>query len=238
MRNIFLFRFELGKYRSIKQRFKQLSYAYSGEEKWASKEFELCLRSMDSIAGKAVSLRSLLSNQSGKIYRQNFEADVFPSGANWDQCQAGSSFVPPAVASVSFSLQTLFFFIPAAKKKQHSPSHCVFGAPRTRFGAVKPPSSCALPFSPSLRHSSFVLVSRSLPPASPCGGVNSDICLSFSTFRRDSGYKRFISLAPASSNFRFCFSGPFPLTSARKTSRLERELVARGQPLVHSFPLR
>ncbi|GFS82406.1 uncharacterized protein TNCV_1212901 [Trichonephila clavipes] len=30
----------------------------------------------------------------------------------------------------------------------------------------------------------------------------------------------------------------FPLTSARKTSRLERELPARGQPLVHSFPLR
>ncbi|GFT40625.1 uncharacterized protein TNCV_3007991 [Trichonephila clavipes] len=30
----------------------------------------------------------------------------------------------------------------------------------------------------------------------------------------------------------------FPLTSARKTSRLESELPARGQPLVHSFPLR
>ncbi|GFX52595.1 putative RNA-directed DNA polymerase from transposon X-element [Trichonephila clavipes] len=34
-------------------------------------------------------------------------------------------------------------------------------------------------------------------------GVNSDIGLSFSSFLRDSGYKRFISLAPASSNFRF-----------------------------------
>ncbi|GFU95377.1 hypothetical protein TNCV_2347291 [Trichonephila clavipes] len=31
-----------------------------------------------------------------------------------------------------------FLFIPAAKKKQHSPSHYVFGAPRSRFGAVKP----------------------------------------------------------------------------------------------------
>ncbi|GFV89204.1 hypothetical protein TNCV_4914031 [Trichonephila clavipes] len=32
--------------------------------------------------------------------------------------------------------------------------------------------------------------------------------------------------------------GLFPLTTARKTSRLKRELLARGQPLVHSFPLR
>ncbi|GFX70738.1 hypothetical protein TNCV_1032661 [Trichonephila clavipes] len=32
--------------------------------------------------------------------------------------------------------------------------------------------------------------------------------------------------------------GIFPLTSARKTSRLESELPTRGQPLVHSFPLR
>ncbi|GFU72526.1 hypothetical protein TNCV_22081 [Trichonephila clavipes] len=31
------------------------------------------------MAGKAVSLHNLLANQNGKIYRQNFEADVFPS---------------------------------------------------------------------------------------------------------------------------------------------------------------
>ncbi|GFU85000.1 hypothetical protein TNCV_1552641 [Trichonephila clavipes] len=30
----------------------------------------------------------------------------------------------------------------------------------------------------------------------------------------------------------------FPLTSARKTSRQESELAARGHPFVHSFPLR
>ncbi|GFX44239.1 hypothetical protein TNCV_4120351 [Trichonephila clavipes] len=30
----------------------------------------------------------------------------------------------------------------------------------------------------------------------------------------------------------------FPLSSARKTSRLESELAARGHPCVHSFPLR
>ncbi|GFU30268.1 hypothetical protein TNCV_4116321 [Trichonephila clavipes] len=34
----------------------------------------------DSMAGKAVSLHSLLANRNGKIYSQNFEADVFPSG--------------------------------------------------------------------------------------------------------------------------------------------------------------
>ncbi|GFU69705.1 hypothetical protein TNCV_1220931 [Trichonephila clavipes] len=33
--------------------------------------------STDSMAGKAVSLHSLLANRNGKIYRQNFEADVF-----------------------------------------------------------------------------------------------------------------------------------------------------------------
>ncbi|GFT62626.1 hypothetical protein TNCV_3095821 [Trichonephila clavipes] len=46
-----------------------------------SNEFGVCLRSTDSMAVKAVSLHSLLANQSGKIYLQNFEADVFPSGA-------------------------------------------------------------------------------------------------------------------------------------------------------------
>ncbi|GFW42620.1 hypothetical protein TNCV_4258131 [Trichonephila clavipes] len=113
--------------------------------------------------------------------------------------KAGSSFVTPAVASVSFSLQTLFFFIPAAHtQKQHFPSHCVLGAPRTRFGADKPPSIHAL-----VTYSSFVLVR---PFSSSCGGVISDIGLSFHPFLRDSGYKRFISPAPASSNFRFIHS--------------------------------
>ncbi|GFW12605.1 HTH_Tnp_Tc3_2 domain-containing protein [Trichonephila clavipes] len=49
---------------------------------------------------------------------------------------------------------------------QHFPSQCVFGAPRTRLGAVKPPS-CALPFLALVTYSSFVLVqpfsSSSLP---------------------------------------------------------------------------
>ncbi|GFX93150.1 integrase catalytic domain-containing protein [Trichonephila clavipes] len=40
-----------------------------------------CLRSTDSMAGEAVSLHSLLANRNCKIYRQNFEADDFPSGA-------------------------------------------------------------------------------------------------------------------------------------------------------------
>ncbi|GFU55322.1 hypothetical protein TNCV_2553601 [Trichonephila clavipes] len=35
----------------------------------------------DSMAGEAVSLHSLLANRNCKIYRQNFEADDFPSGA-------------------------------------------------------------------------------------------------------------------------------------------------------------
>ncbi|GFX93194.1 hypothetical protein TNCV_4760731 [Trichonephila clavipes] len=39
-----------------------------------------CLRSTDSMAGEAVSLHSLLANRNCKIYRQNFEADNFPSG--------------------------------------------------------------------------------------------------------------------------------------------------------------
>ncbi|GFU62076.1 hypothetical protein TNCV_4892941 [Trichonephila clavipes] len=33
------------------------------------------------MAGEAVSLHSLLVNRNSKIYRQNFEADDFPSGA-------------------------------------------------------------------------------------------------------------------------------------------------------------
>ncbi|GFU15308.1 hypothetical protein TNCV_954581 [Trichonephila clavipes] len=33
------------------------------------------------MAGEAVSLHSLLANRNCKIYRQNFEADDFPSGA-------------------------------------------------------------------------------------------------------------------------------------------------------------
>ncbi|GFW08330.1 hypothetical protein TNCV_1656441 [Trichonephila clavipes] len=40
-----------------------------------------CLRSTDSMVGEAVSLHSLLPNRNCKIYRQNFEADDFPSGA-------------------------------------------------------------------------------------------------------------------------------------------------------------
>ncbi|GFW93426.1 uncharacterized protein TNCV_46291 [Trichonephila clavipes] len=38
-------------------------------------------KSTDSMAGEAVSLHSLLANRNCKIYRQNFEADDFPSGA-------------------------------------------------------------------------------------------------------------------------------------------------------------
>ncbi|GFX55747.1 hypothetical protein TNCV_3428181 [Trichonephila clavipes] len=116
--------------------------------------------------------------------------------------KAGSSFVPPAVASVSFSLQTLSFHS-GCKKKQHSPFHCVFGTPRTRFRAVKPSLPALFPSPPR----DFTPVSSSsaalfLKP-SPAWGGNSDIGLSFSTFLRDSGYKRFISLALATSNFRF-----------------------------------
>ncbi|GFT74681.1 hypothetical protein TNCV_562361, partial [Trichonephila clavipes] len=37
--------------------------------------------STDSMAGEVVSLHSLLANRNCKIYRQNFEADDFPSGA-------------------------------------------------------------------------------------------------------------------------------------------------------------
>ncbi|GFW76043.1 hypothetical protein TNCV_3751861 [Trichonephila clavipes] len=37
--------------------------------------------STDSMAGEAVSLHSLLANRNCKIYRQNFEADDFSSGA-------------------------------------------------------------------------------------------------------------------------------------------------------------
>ncbi|GFV73716.1 hypothetical protein TNCV_5115741 [Trichonephila clavipes] len=91
------------------------------------------------------------------------------------------------------------------QKKQHSLSHCVFGAPRTRFGAVKPSLPALFPSRPrdvTPVSSSF---GHSLPPASPCGGVKSDIGLSYSSFLQDSGYKRFISLAPTSSNFRFVF---------------------------------
>ncbi|GFS66597.1 RNA-directed DNA polymerase from mobile element jockey [Trichonephila clavipes] len=55
-------------------------YIFPVYRKRASKEFGVCLRSTDSMAGKAVYLRSLLANQSGRIYRQNFEADVFRSG--------------------------------------------------------------------------------------------------------------------------------------------------------------
>ncbi|GFW46213.1 RNA-directed DNA polymerase from mobile element jockey [Trichonephila clavipes] len=62
--------------------------------------------------------------------------------------KAGSSFVTPAVSSVSFPCRLLSFSLQLQKKKQqHFPSHCVFGAPRTRFGAVK------LPPLPALFHS-------------------------------------------------------------------------------------
>ncbi|GFW94662.1 hypothetical protein TNCV_4247021 [Trichonephila clavipes] len=82
----------------------------------------------------------------------------------------GSSFVPPAVTSVSFSLQTLFFSFRLQKKKQqHSPSHCVFGAPRTRFGAVKPSLPGLFPSRPRDVTPDSSSFSRSLPPASPCG---------------------------------------------------------------------
>ncbi|GFU97210.1 hypothetical protein TNCV_2537571 [Trichonephila clavipes] len=40
-----------------------------------------CPVSTDSMAGEAVSLHSLLAIRNCKIYRQNFEADDFPSGA-------------------------------------------------------------------------------------------------------------------------------------------------------------
>ncbi|GFV45020.1 hypothetical protein TNCV_2169791 [Trichonephila clavipes] len=62
--------------------------------------------------------------------------------------KAGSGFVPPAVAS------------------QHSLSHCVFGAPRTCFGAVRPSLPALFPSRPrdvTPVSSSF---GRSLPLAS------------------------------------------------------------------------
>ncbi|GFU51317.1 hypothetical protein TNCV_4002911 [Trichonephila clavipes] len=96
-----------------------------------------------------------------------------------------------------------FLFIPAAKKSSILLPTASFGAPRTRFGAVKPSLSALFPSRPR----DVTPVSSSLAALSsyslPWWGVNSDIGLSFSTFLRDSGYKRFISLAPASSNFRF-----------------------------------
>ncbi|GFV82403.1 hypothetical protein TNCV_643641 [Trichonephila clavipes] len=96
--------------------------------------------------------------------------------------KVSSSFVTPAVASVSFSLQTLFFFIPAAKKKQHFPSHCVLGAPRTRFGTVKPPFPAIFHSGPrdvlQFRPRSAVLFLQ--PP--PVGSDISVIGLSFHPF--------------------------------------------------------
>ncbi|GFT85984.1 hypothetical protein TNCV_3256241 [Trichonephila clavipes] len=79
------------------------------------------------------------------------------------------------VPSASFPCRLLPFFTPAAKKKkQHFPSHCVFGAPRTRFGAVKPPS-CALPFLALVTYFSFVLVRPFSSSSLPLRGVFSDI---------------------------------------------------------------
>ncbi|GFW39164.1 hypothetical protein TNCV_1831541 [Trichonephila clavipes] len=82
--------------------------------------------------------------------------------------KAGSRFDYKYCAVCKFPLQTPFIFLLAAKKKQHFPSHCVFGAPRMRFGAVKPPS-CALPCLALVTYFSFVLARPFLPPASPCG---------------------------------------------------------------------
>ncbi|GFY02183.1 RNA-directed DNA polymerase from mobile element jockey [Trichonephila clavipes] len=118
--------------------------------------------------------------------------------------KAGSIFVPPAVASVSFSLQTLFFFIPAAKKKSSILLPTAFLVLLERvLGLLSPPflrsSILALVTSLQFRPRSAALFLQ--PP--PAGGMISDIGLSFHLFLRDSGYKRFISLAPTSSNFRF-----------------------------------
>ncbi|GFV77737.1 hypothetical protein TNCV_1574861 [Trichonephila clavipes] len=53
--------------------------------------------------------------------------------------KAGSCFDFNYCAVCKFPLQTPSIFHPSCKKKQHFPFYCVFGAPRTPFGAVKPP---------------------------------------------------------------------------------------------------
>ncbi|GFW29027.1 hypothetical protein TNCV_2355851 [Trichonephila clavipes] len=69
-----------------------------------------------------------------------------------------------------------------------------------RFGAVKP-SLLTLVTSLQFRPRSAAL----FPPASPCGGSEFRYRSFFLSFLRDSGCKRFISLVPVSSNFRFVF---------------------------------
>ncbi|GFT06662.1 kinectin [Trichonephila clavipes] len=63
-----------------------------------------------------------------------------------------SSFVPPAVASVSFSLADSFLFHSGCKKKKKNSSILLptafFGAPRTRFGSVKPSLPALFPSRP------------------------------------------------------------------------------------------
>ncbi|GFT36940.1 hypothetical protein TNCV_174971 [Trichonephila clavipes] len=83
--------------------------------------------------------------------------------------KASSSFVPPAVASVSFTCR-LFFFSCRRQKKQHYLSHCVFGAPRTRFETVKPSLPALFPSRPRDVTPVSSPFGRSLPPASPSGG--------------------------------------------------------------------
>ncbi|GFU73148.1 hypothetical protein TNCV_294341 [Trichonephila clavipes] len=63
--------------------------------------------------------------------------------------KAGSASIPRLfqLQVLSCSLHPLIH--PAAKKPQLLHSDCVFGAPRTRFGAVKPPLPCAPPFLPA-----------------------------------------------------------------------------------------
>ncbi|GFV16616.1 hypothetical protein TNCV_4418031 [Trichonephila clavipes] len=98
--------------------------------------------------------------------------------------KAGSSFVTPAVSSVSFPCRLLSFSVQLQikKKKQHFPFHCVFGAPRAHFGAVKPPL-------PALFHSRPRDVLKFRPRSAvfflqppPAGGVISDTGLSFILF--------------------------------------------------------
>ncbi|GFU65225.1 hypothetical protein TNCV_2134301 [Trichonephila clavipes] len=121
---------------------------------------------------------------------------------------------------------------------QHSPSHCVFGAPRTRFGAVKPPflrsSILALVTSLQFRSRSAALFLLS-PPARE---MISDIGLYFQPFLRPSGYKRFISLAPTSSNFRLGKGSMLkgikrlhPQTNDRQRSSLVSDEILRSSYL-------
>ncbi|GFX68095.1 hypothetical protein TNCV_921961 [Trichonephila clavipes] len=92
--------------------------------------------------------------------------------------KAGSSFIPPAVASASATFR-LSFPHRLRKKKQHF-FPLRFGVPRTRFGAVKPSLPALYPFRPCDVTLGFALV-RTLPSSRLplAGGVNSDIGLRF-----------------------------------------------------------